>query len=443
MALRNFPASNESSYRSFFLSQNVTAMSNLKKQKTQVGFTLVEVLVVVSIIVILTTLLIPRLRTINKERGLREAARVTGSIFAQASQRAITDGVAGVLLQKNPNFADGNGYSYAVSSMSLLRAVTNFTGDQRPGVGVGAYNESGEIRIPFPIEQPDLEIIKVGDLISFGHSSQEYRITSLTPEPLTSPTELTVEVDLQGFLPNPISLLEDSKTEIGTAYVVRRLPRPLRSSEVSLPQNYLVDLRFSGFTTLDSGYLPLPDNSTRPARATVVFEPNPRLPNAFGPVADFSASDIAILFNTDGAIDRMVMLNKFDHDLNPATPDQTFIFERLVTDNLNLMVTDVKTDVDADTDPADNPLNSETDLWVNVNRVSGTANVGYNNALGGASNATVAYTNTAGGTSTSDTLTNLEQLDGFYNNPDPNQRLRFNAIVGAARSQSVNATAQQ
>ena len=181
----------------------------IKQNKKRLGFTLIEVLVVVSILLILTSILIPRLRTISKERNLREAARVTGSIFTQASQRAIADGVAGVLLQYNPNFADNTGFSSSVTNMSLLRAVPAFTGDQLPDPtlpGVGAYQRGAfgtptttiptpppvvnTVEIPYPIEQEDLQIIKAGDSIRFGQNSSEYSIVSVVPQPTTSPPVL-------------------------------------------------------------------------------------------------------------------------------------------------------------------------------------------------------------------------------------------------------------
>ena len=75
---------------------------NLKIRRTQ-AFTLVELLVVITILVLLAAIAIPQLRAVNKERNIRETSRVVASLFAQASQRAQLDGVAGVLMRRNPN----------------------------------------------------------------------------------------------------------------------------------------------------------------------------------------------------------------------------------------------------------------------------------------------------------------------------------------------------
>jgi len=78
-------------------------MKHMTNQRTiRTAFTLIEVLVVITILSILTALAIPRLRVVNKERGMREASRVVASSFAQASQRAVNEGVSGVLLRRNP-----------------------------------------------------------------------------------------------------------------------------------------------------------------------------------------------------------------------------------------------------------------------------------------------------------------------------------------------------
>ena len=69
-----------------------------KSKTSDAGFTLVEILVTITIMVILTALLIPNVRTVTKDRNAREAARLVGSIMSQASQRAVNDGVAGIVL---------------------------------------------------------------------------------------------------------------------------------------------------------------------------------------------------------------------------------------------------------------------------------------------------------------------------------------------------------
>ena len=100
------------------------------------GFTLIELLVVVAIMSALTALMLPRLRTVSQDRGIREAARVVGSKFAEASDRARRDGKASVTLVRNPNLVDVDGVQYGASTIYLSRAVPNFTGDDPASWGL-------------------------------------------------------------------------------------------------------------------------------------------------------------------------------------------------------------------------------------------------------------------------------------------------------------------
>jgi prepilin-type N-terminal cleavage/methylation domain-containing protein len=72
------------------------------------GFTIVELLVVISILVIMAAILIPQVRMFNKERGIREAARVLGSALQEASLRARAKGSGGVVLLRNQNYRRGD-----------------------------------------------------------------------------------------------------------------------------------------------------------------------------------------------------------------------------------------------------------------------------------------------------------------------------------------------
>lgn len=404
-------------------------MTNQRTIRT--AFTLVEVLVVITILSILTAVAIPRLRVINKERGIREASRVVASSFAQASQRAVTDGVSGVLLRRNPNFADANGYSFAVQSLSLLRAVPDYRGDQATDT---ASDAGGNIvNIPYPIEQDDLGIIKAGDEISFADSTLRYSIMSVTPLPASGPpfTTLDLTLDLTGsksYLPNPNDVLTPTTATpaVLLGYTVFRLPRPLRSSETDLPDGFTIDLRFMGFTMIDSGLDPFDPgdpqstNSTFGPRITQVLETHPRVVLGTGPfeVVNFVQSDIAILFNNDGGVDRIVLLAE-------DMAGNEVIFERDLVDNLRLLVTEVSVeteDVDYLTNPSKNPLNRSDHLWVSVSRSSGSANVGHN-AVPAVS-------------------PSIQDLTDLYNGMDAD-RTTFNGVLTTARGDSDISVAAQ
>ncbi len=68
------------------------------------GLTLVELLVAIAILAIVVALIVPRLRLVSKDRNIREAARVAGSVFSSARDRAIAEGSAGVIIERKPEF---------------------------------------------------------------------------------------------------------------------------------------------------------------------------------------------------------------------------------------------------------------------------------------------------------------------------------------------------
>ena len=139
----------------------------LKKTNLKQGFTLIEMLVVLGIVVTLVALLVPRIRTINDQRGVREASRVVGSKFATASQRAVIDGIAGVRIERNPNFLVNSGLSetlqYASTRISLLREVPNYTGDSLNATATVVVSSLDQpvVSIPVPIEQASLQILSL------------------------------------------------------------------------------------------------------------------------------------------------------------------------------------------------------------------------------------------------------------------------------------------
>ena len=208
----------------------------------------------------------------------------------------------------------------------------------------------------------------------------------MTPNATNPPTELDLELkDIWnqtlgiGFLPDPNDFVEVTPTNPGTAYTIHRLPRVLQSSTVELPPNYVVDMRFSGFTMLDSGFEPkigVGPGAPRGAGPfpTNVFEPNPRLlvtlSSGASEIVDFTTSDVGILFNEKGQLDRMVRLAS-------DSEGTTHLIDELAVDSLRLFIAEIVTDLDT-ANPVNNPLNSETNLWVTVNRSTGSTNVGYN-----------------------------------------------------------------
>ena len=98
------------------------------RNRRRSGMTLIELLVAISILVIIAAILVPQLRFASADRNIREASRIVASLFASASQRAINDGEAGVVIERNPNIVEG-GVAYAGTSLFMLRSVPRYIGE--------------------------------------------------------------------------------------------------------------------------------------------------------------------------------------------------------------------------------------------------------------------------------------------------------------------------
>ena len=265
-------------------------MKHSEQSQTRPGFTLVELLVVIIIATIVLSIAIPRIRTVNKERNLREAARVVGSAFANASQRALVDGSAGVRITRSFNIVDDAGVRFAATEISLLRRVPNFSGDQFGETIVGLAGNVASIRKP--LEQDSLSIIQAGDFISFGGSSVQFRIRNLADNGAN--LDLSLERGTNGYMPLP------STASGNPSYVIHRRPRVLRSSTVELPRGNMIDLRYSGFEYVS------PDMPMDPPTYSCPVD---------APAGDVGINySLDIVFKEDGAIDQIFYVDTDDTD---------------------------------------------------------------------------------------------------------------------------------
>ena len=284
------------------------------------GMTLIELLVAIAILVIIAAILVPQLRFASADRNIREASRLVASTFAQASQRAINDGEAGVLIVRNPNITEDD-VAYAATSMFLMRRIPRYVGENLDAVATRMSDTL--VSIETPLEQAALGTIRVGDQISFGNQSQlRFLINDIAESGAN--LNLTLAPSPFGAPPN-----DPSK------FVIYRQPRRLASSRVDLPTGYLVDLRLSGELN---------------ASNTSFF------------ALDNSAESVTYLFNGRGNIDRFFYTDSGGARLN-----------RLPSQPAYLMVREFNPEENGET--IQSVLNSELSMWVTVELTTGAANV--------------------------------------------------------------------
>ncbi|MEM7452963.1 MAG: type II secretion system protein [Planctomycetota bacterium] len=346
---------------------------NTNKERTA-GFTLVELLVVITILAILVALTIPQLRVINRDRGVRESARVVGAAFASASQRAITEGSAGVMLVRNINMTndydrDGNPDNYntaiqrlvnrpvfnSCTSIFQMRAIPDYTGLADGDLAVTAIDQSDPdpanwAAVPYTIQinaPPPNITINRGDRITLGDRNVTYRILTVTDGQFgTDPAFRWLLLETAGNVEGPS--LPDPDMAGGKPFRISLRPRVVESSRVDLPNGYMIDLRYSGIVREKSGEID-PDNA-------------PNLGTAGQIIRDVTGTKvgeqpISITFDSTGAINEVYGLAVTTRSIDRA------LFRPPATDPLGGFAMLVSEDALTSTDA----LSSDNSLWVTVN----------------------------------------------------------------------------
>lgn len=340
------------------------------------GLTLIELLVVVSIMAIISAILVPQLRIANQDRNMREAGRLVAATFASASQRAVNEGVSGVLIERNPNIfdvgpdgvvdlpadLDKDDIFYAGTSMFVMRRVPPYSGDD---YGVAQATKTGDytVTIQKPFEQdgvdgdagtPD-DLIKVNDTISFNYSSAKYRIS--IPPTTTGPLELELTLD-DTFLPPVPGAITAT-----TPFVINRQPRKLESSRVDLPAGYIIDFRASGELNL---------LATQQTRDVPAAADNPNKPASIDRPFFYEENDlgpVTFLFNARGGIDR------FMFSVNDTGPPARTIQSRIPQTTQFFLIRELSIH-DGEEDESQ-VLSDPASVWVTVDPTTGSSNVIY------------------------------------------------------------------
>ena len=338
------------------------------------GMTLIELLVVVSIMSILAALMIPRLRIINQDRNIREAARVAGSVFAAASQRAVNEGTAGVVIERNPNLVDANGVLYGGTVLYVMRPVPPYTGDSEFAVATRVADFV--LTIPLPLEQSQ-NLVAVNDYISVNYSSVRYQIVAAAPVDLGMNLQLTLSAG-QGMAVMPPLPGSGPATY---PFVIHRQPRKLESSRVELPEGYVIDTRYSGPLNPNADITNPPMTDAGRSWFHEIIKPGfyaSAIP-ADAEKAFKEARSIKVIFNSTGSIDRIYYYNpNLNLDYNPnfvagILPDG-FIDSRIPLSSLYLLVTTFEIEPKLNHGVLDDPSN----LWVTISNSTGGVNIGYN-----------------------------------------------------------------
>ena len=348
--------------------------------KRNSGITLVELLVVISILAVITAVMLPRLRTINKDRNIRETARVVGSLLAKASQNAVNDGTAGVIIERNENFVDDEGVMYGATTMYLMRKVPPYTGDLAPADNLAYPVSEYVIEVPPPFES---DAVLVNDYISVNYNSVKYRIIGIGNSQTRTDAQnvpfkvLTLSSGMGGaVLPYLPSL------NLGVPFVVHRQPRKLASSRVDLPNGFLVDMRYSGPINVNANTEGPLVEPTRSWFDEIILPPDPNAGAVANLEMAYASRTVQIIFNSNGGVDRVYYYNPYldvnyvDEFEDPTQFPQPgrvggFIDSRIPNGPLFFYVSEYE----IESLPNNGVLDSPANLWVTLNNSTGATNV--------------------------------------------------------------------
>ena len=219
------------------------------------GVTLLELLIVITILALVTATTIPLMLSGVDQRKVRETARLVSGYFANAKSRAIETGrPAGVLIQRSASGIVAGG---SCINLFMVECPQLYAGDTLNSV----VTVSGGSVTFNPPSSPSIDNyaanVHVGDIIRFGYQGRTYLLTGngsqSAGQPLTSSTSgLQATDNSQTIAPQMLN---------GVTYQVFRQPTKSAVPGLQLPEGVVIDLVQSGF-----GLPPSPGPAVRIAR---------------------------------------------------------------------------------------------------------------------------------------------------------------------------------
>lgn len=281
------------------------------------GLTLLELLVVITIMLILLAVMVPRLRPMMEQRRMREAARTVSVFFGAARSRAMETGrPVGVSIERLKMQPD------AAVTLRMVEEPPLYAGDvigARVRVRrLGATNRFQVLFAPpgdVAAMLTQVVPVHVGDLMRFEYQAVPYRVLGLdldldgNPDadadgiigdpgfPVgVNPVVMLVELDAaEGVVPawpaaTPNAPWPPQGNGVGSrrlAFQITRRPQPTAAAPVRLPGRTVIDLTASGTDSMaltgpPLGFVPVDKDAVTPgvqdpSSVIVMFNPDGRV----------------------------------------------------------------------------------------------------------------------------------------------------------------------
>lgn len=336
------------------------------------GFTLVELLVVIGIMLALVAIALPSIRFLTKGNTVREAARVVNTFIASARSDAATNDFGGVWIERgnDPNKA---------TRIYKIRRPQRYSGDFEDtkaqivhgddfGTCVAAGNFTmnavfnADQNTLFYRDSNGVRGINVNDRIQFDNKGVWFviqEICEVLPDPIdpSDPDRIeffVCEIALSGsdFSRDSMNQFDGYNAyakpplEEEVSFRIERTPMISTRDYVQLPKGTYINLADSGFVVDDFG-LPA-DSDMRGSGAE--FR---------SPIGVNKATPIIITFRKDGSVDRV------DYELNTGSGYTNK--SQFPPSSMYFHVTNEREDLDRSI----SPLNDLDSLWISISRSGG------------------------------------------------------------------------
>lgn len=274
----------------------------MRKPKLRRGMTLVELLVVITILVIMIGLAIPIMRPNLRDRGLREASRQLNTYVTLAKARAAEKRrPVGLYIKRDPTFPNT---AYQIYLAETPLPYSGQTQDERADL---RDMDNDGFADTATISDPS-NLVQAGDLIQFDYKGPLYRIISASGGVLTFTPE---DTSTRRPLPNPKTIAPGS----GARYQVFRQPVRSGTNPLELPNGIVIDLQFSGVGATGN------EMASATGDIVIMFEPNGSVSRVYG----FSPAQLGTIHLLVGRLEQTSDLNGAPTTANLIDPTNSWV----------------------------------------------------------------------------------------------------------------------
>lgn len=321
------------------------------------GFTLVELLVLITVIVTVTAILIPSVKFLLKDRKIREATRVLDAFVVESQTQSLNGGFGGIWIERDTKSPNTSTRVYRVKS------PPPYTGDflgatcriEQAGPNnlelLNGIDDDGNNRVDdrfvglvsFPLNTAAnaINLISPGDLIQFDLKGAWFVIESVPSQGGGNFPNYTSPIRVSSAS-GPIPFVAGGGSYVDVPFKVLRMPTRQSGSYVDMPKTTMIDLSKSGLTVMDINGNGLFDDvypNGRPVGAEFAYS---------------STDSIRIIFGEDGAMQTVIVNG------NAFTPDRSV--------HLLLATDERETTTDADPANSIDTLLDGSNFWLTITR---------------------------------------------------------------------------